>query len=89
MGESAPGPTGLTWALEQSDTRHAQAEGPPTERSGARACSFQPRVSSGRQPKNWFSAGTLYAAVGRWYEKYGAGQVPPGSEGTDHPRSGR
>ena len=38
VGESAPGPTGLMWASELSEPRHAQAERPPTERSGARAC---------------------------------------------------
>ena len=35
VGESAPGPTGLMWASEPSEPRHAQAERPPTERSGA------------------------------------------------------
>ena len=38
VGESAPGPTGLMWASGLSEPRHAQAERPPTERSGAQAC---------------------------------------------------
>ena len=73
VGESTPGPTGLMWASELSEPRHAQAERPPTERSGARACWFQRQETSGRQPENWLSAGTPYDVVGHWYESYAVG----------------
>ena len=74
MGESAPGPTGLTWALERSDTRHAQAERPPTERSGARA-GFQ-QVSPGalRGTQWWDAAGAARS-----------GLATPAPEVTGHP----
>ena len=53
VGESAPGPTGSTWAQERSEPRHAQAERPLIERSGARVC------SSGlwAPTQEWLSAG--------------------------------
>ena len=85
-----------SWARSGSLVdRAVQAEGPPTERSGARACSFQRQETSGHQPENWLCEGIPYAVgagtkLRRWYcvrsdRKYpGAKQVERG----DPPRSG-
>ena len=110
VGESSPGPTGLTWAFERSAPGHAQAERPLTERSGARACSLTSsdlwaptqELAFGRYllRRGW----TRVREIRRWYwsdQKYdeprqverrdplNSGLVPPVSEETDHPRSGR
>ena len=72
VGESAPGPTGLTWASELSEPRHAQAERPPTERSEARVCLCQRQESLGANPRTgfrqvplmlWLVAGTRGTAL--------------------------
>ena len=55
------------WALEQSEPRHAQAERPPTERSGARGARFNVKRRLGTNPRTgfrqvplttWLDAGT-------------------------------
>ena len=72
MGESVLGPTGLTWALEQSDTRNAQAKSHrPSGREHWRA-RFNLVGPLGAN-QNWLSADIPHAVVGRWYESFAAG----------------
>ena len=74
--EPAPklGPTGSTWAKEQSEPRHAEAEGPPTERSGARA--------GANEMRRGYFLGTKPEARRREVGGARTGQLIPGSEET-------
>ena len=66
VGESAPGPTGLMWASELSEPRHAQAERPPSGREHERACAnvkrrlgANPRTGFRQVPlTTWLDTGT-------------------------------